>query len=42
MSLIKALNGTSFDSLQERFRLLMEIGGLTIHEMDELESLLCS
>lgn len=41
-SLIEALSQIGFGTLQERFRLLMEIGGLTPREMDELENLLCS
>lgn len=40
-AIISALSKQSFGSLKDRFRLLMELGGLTIPEMDELEDLLC-
>ena len=41
-TIIGALSKQGFGTLQDRFRLLMELGGLTQREMDELETLLCS
>lgn len=40
-TIISALTKQCSGSLKERFRLLMELGGLTIPEMEELEDLLC-
>ena len=39
--ILKALKSTERGSLQDCFRLLMELGGLTPEEMDELVTLLC-
>lgn len=41
-ALISALSNQKVGSLQDCFRLLMELGGLTEYEMDELVDLLCS
>lgn len=41
-ALISALSNQRLGSLQDCFRLLMELGGLTEQEMDELVELLCS
>ena len=41
-ALINALNYCSSGSLKDRFRLLMELGGLSTQEMDELEAFLCA
>lgn len=40
--LIKALSANTYGTLQSKFKLLMELGGLTFEEMNDLEMLLCS
>lgn len=42
IGLIQSLTNCSFGTLQYRFRLLMELGGMIMLEMEELESILCS
>ena len=41
-SIIAALDAMEKPALKQQFRLLLEIGGLTKDEMDELEMILCS
>ncbi len=42
IGLIQSLTNCAYGTLQDRFRLLMELGGMTMHEMEELETVLCS